>query len=86
LSTPQMVFLGLLFGLVIVSLAVLLNYFSLRYAVTNQARTSSRYSRRYKPIRPARPSRICAKASTPWPPGSAKCKPNCCVWTRSASA
>ena len=37
LSTPQMVFLGLLFGLVIVSLAVLLNYFSLRYAVTNQS-------------------------------------------------
>src|SRR5258706_1111689 len=37
LSTPQMIFLGLLFGLVIVSLAVLLNYFSLRYAVTNQS-------------------------------------------------
>src|SRR5258708_35052891 len=37
LSTPQMVFLGLLMCLVIVSLAVLLNYFSLRYAVTNQS-------------------------------------------------
>src|SRR5258706_7939704 len=37
LSTPQMVFLGLLTCLVIVSLAVLLNYFSLRYAVTNQS-------------------------------------------------
>src|SRR5258708_18892180 len=32
-----MVFLGLLMCLVIVSLAVLLNYFSLRYAVTNQS-------------------------------------------------
>src|SRR5882724_3581924 len=37
LSTPQMVFLGMLMCLVIVSLAVLLNYFSLRYAVTNQS-------------------------------------------------
>ena len=37
LSTPQMVFLSLLMCLVIVSLAVLLNYFSLRYAVTNQS-------------------------------------------------
>ncbi|MEO8163854.1 MAG: M23 family peptidase, partial [Betaproteobacteria bacterium] len=37
LSTAQVVFLSLLFGLVIVSLAVLLNYFSLRYAVTNQS-------------------------------------------------
>lgn len=37
LNRPQLVFLGLLFGLVIVSLAVLLNYFSLRYAVTNQS-------------------------------------------------
>src|SRR5258708_19352270 len=37
LSTRQMVFVGLLMCLVIVSLAVLLNYFSLRYAVTNQS-------------------------------------------------
>ena len=37
LSTPQMVFLGLLMCLVVVSLAVLLNFFSLRYAVTNQS-------------------------------------------------
>jgi murein DD-endopeptidase MepM/ murein hydrolase activator NlpD len=37
LSTPQMAFLGLLVCLVVVSLAVLLNYFSLRYAVTNQS-------------------------------------------------
>ena len=37
LSTPQMLFLGLLMCLMIVSLAVMLNYFSLRYAVTNQS-------------------------------------------------
>jgi hypothetical protein len=37
LSRPQVVFLGLLMSLVIVSLAVMLNYFSLRYAVTNQS-------------------------------------------------
>ena len=37
LSAPQVVFLGLLMGLIIVSLAVMLNYFSLRYAVTNQS-------------------------------------------------
>jgi murein DD-endopeptidase MepM/ murein hydrolase activator NlpD len=37
LNGAQLVFLALLTGLVIVSLAVLLNYFSLRYAVTNQS-------------------------------------------------
>lgn len=37
LSTPQIAFLGLLMCLVVVSLAVLLNYFSLRYAVNNQS-------------------------------------------------
>ena len=37
LSAPQVVFLGLLMCLIIVSLAVMLNYFSLRYAVTNQS-------------------------------------------------
>jgi len=36
-STPQVIFLGLLLGLLVVSLAVLMNYFSLRYAVTNQS-------------------------------------------------
>jgi murein DD-endopeptidase MepM/ murein hydrolase activator NlpD len=37
LNGAQLVFLALLTGLVIISLAVLLNYFSLRYAVTNQS-------------------------------------------------
>lgn len=37
LNGAQVVFLALLGALVIVSLAVLLNYFSLRYAVTNQS-------------------------------------------------
>ncbi|MGD2140371.1 MAG: hypothetical protein PVH25_08255, partial [Burkholderiales bacterium] len=37
LSRPQVFFLGLLFVLLVVSLAVLLNYFSLRYAVTNKS-------------------------------------------------
>lgn len=37
LSAPQTVFLVLLSFLLVVSLAVLLNYFSLRYAVTNQS-------------------------------------------------
>ncbi|HWQ37456.1 MAG TPA: M23 family metallopeptidase [Burkholderiales bacterium] len=36
-SGPQVAFLILLFSLLVVSLAVLLNYFSLRYAVTNQS-------------------------------------------------
>jgi murein DD-endopeptidase MepM/ murein hydrolase activator NlpD len=36
-STPQVMFLGLLMCLMVVSLAVLLNYFSLRYAVNNQS-------------------------------------------------
>jgi len=36
-STPQVIFLGLLLCLLVVSLAVLMNYFSLRYAVTNQS-------------------------------------------------
>ncbi|HWA11657.1 MAG TPA: M23 family metallopeptidase [Burkholderiales bacterium] len=36
-STPQVLFLGLLMCLMVVSLAVLLNYFSLRYAVNNQS-------------------------------------------------
>lgn len=37
ISVPQVVFLLLLFLLMVVSLAVLLNYFSLRYAVTNKS-------------------------------------------------
>jgi murein DD-endopeptidase MepM/ murein hydrolase activator NlpD len=37
ISAPQVVFLALLFLLMVVSLAVLLNYFSLRYAVTNKS-------------------------------------------------
>lgn len=37
ISAPQITFLGLLFCIMVVSLAVLLNYFSLRYAVTNQS-------------------------------------------------
>ena len=37
LSKPQIFFLGLLFLLLVVSLAVLLNYFSLRYAVTHKS-------------------------------------------------
>lgn len=37
LSKPQIFFLGLLFFLLVVSLAVLLNYFSLRYAVTHKS-------------------------------------------------
>ena len=36
-SVPQVSFLVLLFAMLVVSLAVLLNYFSLRYAVTNQS-------------------------------------------------
>jgi murein DD-endopeptidase MepM/ murein hydrolase activator NlpD len=36
-STPQVLFLGLLLCLMVVSLAVLMNYFSLRYAVNNQS-------------------------------------------------
>jgi len=36
-SVPQVSFLVLLFFLMVVSLAVLLNYFSLRYAITNQS-------------------------------------------------
>jgi len=36
-STPQVLFLGLLMCLMVVSLAVLMNYFSLRYAVNNQS-------------------------------------------------
>jgi murein DD-endopeptidase MepM/ murein hydrolase activator NlpD len=37
ISVPQVMFLVLLFFMLVVSLAVLLNYFSLRYAVTNQS-------------------------------------------------
>jgi hypothetical protein len=37
ISVPQVIFLSLLFTMVVVSLAVLLNYFSLRHAVTNQS-------------------------------------------------
>lgn len=37
LSGPQIFFLGLLFLLTVISLSVLLNYFSLRYAVTNKS-------------------------------------------------
>lgn len=37
LSTPQVAFLGLLTCLMIVSLAVMLNYFSLRHAVSNNS-------------------------------------------------
>lgn len=37
LSKPQVLFLGLLFLLLVVSLSVLLNYFSLRYAVTHKS-------------------------------------------------
>ncbi|HUF19580.1 MAG TPA: M23 family metallopeptidase [Burkholderiales bacterium] len=36
-SAPQLSFLILLFFMLVISLAVLLNYFSLRYAVTNQS-------------------------------------------------
>ena len=37
LTTPQVLFLGLLFLLMVLSLSVLLNYFSLRYAVTHKS-------------------------------------------------
>jgi len=37
LSKPQILFLGLLFLLLVVSMSVLLNYFSLRYAVTHKS-------------------------------------------------
>jgi len=37
LSKPQILFLGLLFVLMVVSLSILLNYFSLRYAVTHKS-------------------------------------------------
>jgi len=37
LSKPQILFLGLLFVMMVVSLSVLLNYFSLRYAVTHNS-------------------------------------------------
>jgi len=62
LSAPQLVFLGLLFGLVIVSLAVLLNYFSLRYAVTNQSPYLQSLLDPYKRNKRGRPSPTFAKA------------------------
>jgi murein DD-endopeptidase MepM/ murein hydrolase activator NlpD len=37
ITAPQIVFLVLLFSLLVISSAVLLNYFSLRYAVTNKS-------------------------------------------------
>ncbi|MFN0040764.1 MAG: M23 family metallopeptidase [Burkholderiales bacterium] len=36
-SAPQVLYLGLLMSLLVVSLAILLNYFSLRHAVSNQS-------------------------------------------------